>query len=459
MTDEYESLKRALDHSLAHLGSLDTRKIPPSVGLDELRKRFDKALGDEGIPAAQVIDELVADVEGGLFGTGSPRFFAWAIGGGLPAAIAADWLTSVWDQVSSIYMSSPALAVMEEVTGAWLKDLLGLPKHASFAFVTGCQSAHMIALMAARHKLLADRGYDVEARGLSGAPKITIHTGELCHESVARAARFLGFGTDAVTTHPCHDEGRLDLDHVARSLDDSPAILVLQAGEFHTGAFDDFYRAHELARDRGVWVHVDGALGLWVAASEKYRHLMDGCSLMDSWATDGHKWLNLPFDTGFVFTAHPQAHKGSMTVRASYFSADDGVRHQVDWGPEWSRRGRGLPVYAALRSLGRKGLAELVDRCCDFTERLVTGIGALEGAEVVATPVINQGIVRFTAADGDHNRRTDEIIERIQNSGVTWFGGADFKGKRVMRIPVLNWRTTDKDIETVIEVVRDALQT
>jgi glutamate/tyrosine decarboxylase-like PLP-dependent enzyme len=458
MSNEYEALRRALEHSLAHFDSLDTRQIPASVGVDELRKRFGKDLGDEGIPAEQVIDELAADVEGGLFGTGSPRFFAWAIGGGLPAAIGADWLTSAWDQVSSIYSSSPALAVIEEVAGAWLKNLLRLPQDASFAFVTGCQSAHMVALLAARHKLLEDRGYDVEARGLSGAPKITIHTGELCHESLARAARFLGFGTDAIKTHPCHDDGRLDLNHVARSLDDSPTIVVLQAGEFHTGAFDDFHRAHEFARAHGAWVHVDGALGLWVAASEKYRHLMDGCALMDSWATDGHKWLNLPFDTGFVFTAHAQAHKQAMTVRASYFTAGDDVRHQVDWGPEWSRRGRGLPVYAALRSLGRNGLAQLVDRCCEYAERLVNGIGALEGAEVVAAPVINQGIVRFTAADGNHDRRTDEIIDRIQNSGVTWFGGADFKGRRVMRVPVLNWRTTQEDIETVIEVVRSALR-
>jgi glutamate/tyrosine decarboxylase-like PLP-dependent enzyme len=251
MSNEYEALRRALEHSLAHFDSLDTRQIPASVGVDELRKRFGKDLGDEGIPAEQVIDELAADVEGGLFGTGSPRFFAWAIGGGLPAAIGADWLTSAWDQVSSIYSSSPALAVIEEVAGAWLKNLLRLPQDASFAFVTGCQSAHMVALLAARHKLLEDRGYDVEARGLSGAPKITIHTGELCHESLARAARFLGFGTDAIKTHPCHDDGRLDLNHVARSLDDSPTIVVLQAGEFHTGAFDDFHRAHEFARAHG----------------------------------------------------------------------------------------------------------------------------------------------------------------------------------------------------------------
>ena len=457
MPDEHEALRRALGHAITYIETLDKRPIPATVGLAELRKRLGKDLGVEGVPAEQVIDELARDVEGGLLATGSGRFFAWAMGGVLPAPLAADWLTSAWDQVSAIYASSPALAVMEEVTGAWLKDLLRLPRDASFAFVTGCQSAHITALAAARHKLLIDRGHDVATRGLWGAPKITIRTGELCHESIARAARFLGFGTDAISTHPCHDNGQLDLEHVARSLDDSPTILVLQAGEFNTGAFDDFHRAHELARAHGVWVHVDGALGLWAAASAKYRHLMDGCELMDSWATDGHKWLNLPFDSGFVFTAHPYAHKQAMTVRASYFSASDDVRHQIDWGPEWSRRGRGVPVYAVLRSLGRRGLAQLIERCCAHTERLVRGIGALEGAEVLAEPVINQGIVRFTATDGNHDHRTDQVIERIQRSGVTWFGGSDWKGKRVMRVPVLSWRTTQKDIEMAIEAVREAL--
>jgi len=434
------------------------RPIPTPVGISELRKRFGTDLGEESIPAEQVIDELAADVEGGLFMTGSSRFFAWAMGGVLPASLAADWLTSAWDQNAAIHASSPALAVMEEVTGAWLKDVLRLPPDASFAFVTGCQAAHITALAAARHKLLRDCDYDVGARGLSGAPQITVRTGELCHESVSRAVRLLGLGTESIRTHPCHEDGRLDLDHVARSLDDSPTVLVLQAGEFHTGAFDDFHRARELAREYRIWVHVDGALGLWAAASDKYRYLMDGCALMDSWATDGHKWLNLPFDSGFVFTAHPDAHKAAMTVRASYFSAGDDARHPIDWGPEWSRRARGVPVYAALRSLGRCGLAQMIERCCALTERLITGMGALDGVEVLAAPIINQGIVRFTADDGNHDRRTDEIIERLQKSGVTWFGGADWKGRRVMRVPVLNWRTTQKDIDMTVEAVRTVLK-
>ena len=458
MSDDHKALHRVLKHSIEYIDSLAEREVGPSATLHELRERLGKELTDEGLPAEQVIDELVSDVEGGLLASGGGRFFAWAIGGALPAALAADWLTSAWDQNSAIYATSPALAVMEEVAGAWLKDLLGLPPSASFAFVTGCQGAHVTALAAARQKLLSDRGWNVAAHGLSGAPRITIRTGELCHESIDRAARLLGLGTESVVRHPCRDNGQLDLDDVAKHLDDSPTVLVLQAGEFNTGAFDDYRRAYELAREHNLWVHVDGALGLWVRASDKMRHLMDGCELMDSWATDGHKWLNVPFDSGFVFTAHPQAHKQAMMVRASYFVAEDDVRHQIDWGPEWSRRARGVPTYAALRSLGRKGLARMIERCCELTERLVDGIGALDGAQVLARPLINQGIVRFTAEDGNHARRTDRVIEHVQKGGIAWFGGSDWKGYRVMRTPVLNYRTTEKDVDMAIEAVRNALE-
>ena len=336
------------------------------------------------------------------------------------------------DQNAGIYACSPALAILENTCGNWLKDVLGLPPSASFAFVTGCQMAHVTALAAARHKLLADRGWDVEKRGLAGAPQITIHTGELRHESILRAARFLGLGLDAVRHHPCSSDGQLDLDAVEASLDDGPSVIVLQAGEFNTGNYDDFPRAAALARKHKGWVHVDGAIGLWAAASDKTRHLMKGCELLDSWATDGRKWLNLPFDTG--------------------------IRDQIDWGPEWSRRARSVPAYAALRSLGRRGLEELVDRCCEHARAIVAGIGALPGVEVVSEPIINQGILRFLAKDGDHDRRTDEVIDRIQAKGVTWFGGSNWRGTRVMRVIVLNWRTREKDVADAIESVRQVLE-
>lgn len=458
--DIHDVLRRALSHSTAYLDALQDSRVGATASAADLRRRLGGPLGEMGVPAERVIDELAADIEGGLFTTGGGRFFAWAIGGALPASLGADWLASAWDQNSVIYDTSPAMAVVEEITGEWLKDLLRLPLNASYAFVTGCQLAHVTALAAARHKLLNDLGHDVGALGLTGAPRMVIRTGELCHESVLRAARLLGLGTDAVVTHSCLPDGRTDLDDIERSLDDGrdePTVLVLQAGEFNTGAFDDFRRAHALSQGRNVWVHVDGALGLFAAASEHTRHLMDGCALLDSWATDGHKWLNVPFDCGYVFVAHPEAHKEAMTVRASYFTASDDVRHQIDWTPEWSRRGRAVPTYAALRSLGRRGLAKLIDRSCELCLRLVNGIGALEGAEIVARPVINQGLVRFTSPDGDHDRRTDEVVERLQQGGEAWFGAATFLGRRVMRAPLLSWRTTEGDVDRAIDAVRRAL--
>ena len=458
MSDEvHDVLSRAMSLSTDYPRGLAESRVGATATPEQLRRQLGGPLGDRGEDPGRGSSGLAADVEGGLFTTGGGRFFAWAIGGALPAALGADWLTSAWDQNSVIWGTSPGMAMIEEIAGEWLRDLLELPPHASYAFVTGCQLAHVTALAAARHKLLADLGHDVGTDGLSGAPRIVIRTGELCHESVLRAARLLGLGTDAVVTHPCLPDGKTDLDDIERSLDDSPTVLVLQAGEFNTGAFDDFRRAHQMAQGRNMWVHVDGALGLFAAACESTRQLMDGCGLLDSWATDGHKWLNVPFDCGYVFVAHPEAHKEAMTVRASYFTASDDVRHQIDWTPEWSRRGRAVPTYAALRSLGRRGLEELIDRSCELCRRLVEGIGELDGAEIVARPVINQGLVRFTAADGDHDRRTDEVVERLQRGGEAWFGAATFLGQRVMRAPVLSWRTTEADVDRAIEAVRRAL--
>ena len=392
---EKAALDRALHHASEYLESLETRSVITTATHEELTERLDIELQDKSLPAEQVIDELARGVEGGLLTTGGGRFFAWAIGGTLPAALAADWLSAAWDQNAGIYACSPALAILENTCGNWLKDVLGLPPSASFAV---------------RH-------------------------------------------------HPCSSDGQLDLDAVEASLDDGPSVIVLQAGEFNTGNYDDFPRAAALARKHKGWVHVDGAIGLWAAASDKTRHLMKGCELLDSWATDGHKWLNLPFDTGFVFVAHPEAHKQSMTIRASYFSAGgEGIRDQIDWGPEWSRRARSVPAYAALRSLGRRGLEELVDRCCEHARAIVAGIGALPGVEVVSEPIINQGILRFLAKDGDHDRRTDEVIDRIQAKGVTWFGGSNWRGTRVMRVIVLNWRTREKDVADAIESVRQVLE-
>lgn len=453
-------LKRTTEHALSYLGSLDDRAVCATAAVAELRAALSRPLSESGMEAQQVIDELARDVAGGLLASPSGRFFGWVIGGTLPAALAADWLVSAWDQNAAIYACGPAAAIVEEVCGEWLKELLGIPRAASFALVTGCQMAHTTALAAARHKLLAERGWDVENRGLIGAPPMRVLTTENRHETLVRAVRLLGLGDAAIAFVDCDNDGRMRVTELAKALQNSPetaTIVCLQAGDVHTGLYDPFAEASRIAHGYGAWVHIDGAFGLWAATSDRLRDLLVGAELADSWATDGHKWLNVPFDCGFVFVAEAEAHRAAMEQTATYRIRVGDARDQADWNPEWSRRARGFPVYAAIRSLGRRGIAELVERCCEHAHRLVTEIGSLPGAEVVAIPQINQGLVRFLSPDGDHDGRTDAIIEAVRAKGVAWFGGALWHGKRVMRVSVCNWRTSDNDVERTIDSVREVL--
>ncbi|MBB4935141.1 glutamate/tyrosine decarboxylase-like PLP-dependent enzyme [Lipingzhangella halophila] len=433
-----------------------------------MREALARRPPEEGSDDAQVIDELVRDSQAGVLASAGGRFFGWVIGGGIPAALAADWLTSTWDQNAALYACGPAVAIIEEITGDWLKQLLRLPPEASFAFTTGAQQAHVTALAAARTKILAGRGWNVERQGLMGAPAVRVLTSGHHHASIERAVRLLGLGTDCLHATEADECGRLDLVSLQRHLaeQDTPTIVCLQAGEINTGAFDSFTEACRLAHDHGAWVHVDGAFGLWAGVSERYRHLLAGVEHADSWTTDGHKWLNVPFDSGFAFVRHPDAHRTAMCTRASYLiHADDAgngaatrsARDQIDWNPEWSRRARAVPVYAAIRALGRHGIAEVVERCSDRAYRLATRIGALEGAEPLVTPQINQGLVRFLAADGNHDARTEQVIEHVQQSGEAWFGATTWNGMRAMRISVVNWQTDDKDIDRAITAVRKAV--
>jgi glutamate/tyrosine decarboxylase-like PLP-dependent enzyme len=457
---EASLLKRTTEHALSYLVSLDDRAVCATASVAELRAALGRPLPETGVEPEQVIDELARDVAGGLLASPSGRFFGWVIGGTLPAALAADWLASAWDQNAAIYACGPAAAVVEEVCGEWLKELLGIPKAASFALVTGCQMAHTTALAAARHKLLADRDWDVEQRGLIGAPPVRLLTTENRHETLVRAVRLLGLGNAAIEHVGCEDDGRMRMVDLDRALRDSPqmaTIVCLQAGDLHTGLYDPFADACSIAHGRGAWVHIDGAFGLWAATSDRLRHFLTGAELADSWATDAHKWLNVPYDCGLVFVAQAEAHRAAMEQSASYRIRVGDARDQVDWNPEWSRRARAFPVYAAIRSLGRRGIAELIERCCRHAQRLVTEIGALPGAEVVAMPQINQGLVRFLSPDGDHDRYTDAIIEAVRAKGVAWFGGTSWHDKRVMRVSVCNWRTTDRDIDRATDSVREVL--
>lgn len=454
-----------MEHTLQYLESLDTAPFGARTDLPTLRARLDRQLGEDGLSSEKVIADLVKDVEGGIVGSAGGRFFAWVIGGSLPSALAADWLTSAWDQNAGHYAPAPAAAVVEEVAGKWLKEILGLPAQASFALVTGCQMAHVTCLAAARQGVLSRQGWDVEKRGLYHAPPIRIVTSDLRHETFDRAIRLLGLGLDRVVLLPADSQGCLAADLLQRELEadiSAPTIVLLQAGELNTGAYDSFETLIPIAKKYGAWVHVDGAFGLWAAASPRYRHLLKGVEHADSWATDGHKWLNVPYDCGYAFVVDPEAHRNAMTYHAAYLVEGDAARAPLDWTPEWSRRARAFPTYAALRQLGRNGIAELVERCCRHAHSLVMEIGSLPGAEVAAEPLLNQGLVRFLdprpgASPTDHDRRTDEVIAKIVASGEAYFGGTTWHGRRVMRVSVCNWQTSEDDVRRVVEAMRKIL--
>jgi glutamate/tyrosine decarboxylase-like PLP-dependent enzyme len=459
------ALERALSHSLAYLDNLEQSPVAATASLQTLRERLARPLNDEGLPAEQVIDDLVADTAGGIIGSAGGRFFGWVIGGSLPAALAADWMTSVWDQNAASYACAPAEAVLEEVCGAWLKDLLGLPGHASFALTSGCQMAHVTALASARHALLARQGWDVERDGLWRAPGIRILSSDQFHGSLTRATRLLGMGTGVVVGLPANQAGQMDraaLEQALAAAPDTLTIVVLQAGDLNIGAYDCFEELIPLAHRHGAWVHVDGAFGLWANASAKFRHLLAGAEQADSWATDGHKWLNLPYDNGFAFVAHPEPHRAAMSYEATYISHNDQVREQKDWNPEWSRRGRGAAAYAALRQLGRSGVEALIDACCEAAHRLVTGIASLSGAELMWEPTINQGLVRFLdprpgATDLDHDRRTDEVTSAVLASGEALFSNTTWRGRRCMRVSVCNWQTGAQEVDRAVAAVAKVL--
>lgn len=460
-------LYHAADLSAHFLDGLDTMPVGATASLHQLREQLQgEGLGHSGRAPREVIDQLVAAVSGGLIGSAGGRFYGWVIGGTLPSALAADWLTSAWDQNAALYATAPAAAVAEEVAGTWLAELLGIPASASVAFVTGCEMAHVTCLLAARHALLQRRGWDVERDGMAGAPRIRVLAGPHRHGSADRALRFVGIGTGAVESLAGDSDGRLlpeALDAALRDGPQAPTIVLLQAGDINTGAFDRFAELIPIAHQHDAWVHVDGAFGLWAAASPRFAHYMQGASLADSWATDGHKWLNVPYDSGYAFVAHPDAHRAAMTYRASYLTHAADGRDEMEWNPEWSRRARGFATWAALQELGRRGVAALVERCCDHASALVQGIGRLTGTDVVCTPILNQGMVRFLAPEANaeakqHDRFTDAVITAVQRDGEAFFTGTTWQGRRTMRISVSSWRTTDDDVRRSVAGVARALR-
>jgi glutamate/tyrosine decarboxylase-like PLP-dependent enzyme len=432
--------------------------VAPSVDIGRAREHLGGPLPDDGLDASAVIDQLVAAVEPALMTTVGPRYFGYVIGGSLDAATTADVLSAGWDQVAFNATTSPAGAIVEEVVGGWLKSALGLPAHASFGLVTGAQGANTVGLAAGRHRVLARVGWDVEVHGLIGAPRIRVVAGEERHATVDRSLRLLGIGAAAVEAVEADSKGAIDVDALKRTLDtgpEAPTIVCLQAGNVNTGACDDLASACEAAHRYGAWVHVDGAFGLWAAVSPAKRDLVRGIEEADSWGVDGHKWLNVPYDAGYVFCADPVAHAASMSYTASYLEGHGHgeVRAPGDFVPESSRRARGFATWAALRQLGRRGLADLVDRCCALARRFADQLGAIEGVEIGNDVVLNQVLVSFGP-----DRRTDEVIAAIQDDGTAWMGGTTWRGRRYMRISVSNWSTTEGDVDASVEAIRRLLR-
>ena len=454
MSEVRDLLRLTAELAADYVETLGERPVFPDVTPEQLRDALGGPLPEEPLDPAQVVRELSAAAEPGTVAIGSGRYFGFVIGGSLPAALAADWLTSAWDQNAGLYVAGPSASVAEQVVNEWLVEIFGLPANSSVGYVTGAQMANVTGLSAARFHVLSAAGWDVNRDGLTSAPPVRVLVGEKGHVTVVRALRLLGLG--APTTVESDEQGRLRADALAAALEDGggPTIVCAQAGEVNTGAFDPLPAIADACERAGAWLHVDGAFGMWAAASARFRHLVEGIERADSWTTDAHKWLNVPYDSGIVLCAHPEAHRAAMTVSAAYLIQGEGeqrVRDQVDWVPEFSRRARGFPVYAALRSLGRRGLAELVERACDAASAFAAQIVELPGAEVLNEVVLNQVLFRF-----ESDERTDEALLAVQESGRIWLGGTTWDGRKAIRLSVSNWQTGDAEIELAVDAFRQA---
>jgi glutamate/tyrosine decarboxylase-like PLP-dependent enzyme len=453
MSDIADLLRHTAEQSIDYLDGVADRPVGRPMAAETLRA----VLGDGPLPVggadpAAVVDGLVTGADPGLVASAGPRYFGFVVGGSLPAALAADWLTSAWDQNAFSYVSSPAASVIEEIAGRWVLEVLGLPADASCGFTTGATTSNMVGLAAARHAVLARVGWDVEARGLIGAPPIRVLAGDEVHASALQALRFVGLGSDTIERIPVDGQGAIRADAADAMLAGTagPAIVLAQAGNVNTGAVDPLAPVVEAAHAVGAWVHVDGAFGLWAAASPAYRHLLDGLERADSWAMDCHKWLNVPYDCGFVAVADRAAHYAATRMTGAYLvPAADRDLDPFDWVPEASRRGRATTVYAALRSLGKDGVAELVDRCCALARRMAERLAREPGIVILNDVVLNQALVRFA----DDDDRTRAVIAAVQEDGTCWAGGTTWHGMAAMRISVSSWATTEADIDRSAEAI------
>jgi aromatic-L-amino-acid decarboxylase len=451
--DNRTLLHDVADRAADWFDELPHRPVGPARTWDELQ--IADRLQDDPLPDGQVIAELAAQVGPGVAALGSPRFFGFVIGGNHPAGLAADWLAATWDQNAGLVGPTPGVSKVEDIAGRWLAELLGIPPAASFALVTGCQMAHVTCLAAARHRVLADAGHDVERLGLTGAPRVRVLAGAERHVTVDRALRLLGFGTAGVELVDVDPHGAMRADALEAALaigePGTPTIVIAQVGNVNTGAVDPMREVCAAGRAAGAWVHVDGAFGLWAAASRSHRGAIAGTESADSWATDGHKWLQVPYDCGIAFVRDREAHRGAMAFTAAYLMQDpDGPREPMDWTPEFSRRARGLAVYAVLRALGRNGVGELVDRLCACAARFAERLPAA-GFDVLAHG-LNQVLVVLP-----DDAATDAALAAIQAEGTCWPSGTMWRGRRCIRISVCSHLTTPDDVDRSVAAMAAAV--
>lgn len=440
-------LRRAVDLALEYLESAADRPVASAVSVAELEAALGGPLPQEPSDPTAVVEELARLADPGLVVTNAGRYFGFVEGGVTPAALAADWLASTWDQNPAYAVLSPAAAAVETVCGDWLCDVLGLPRDSSVGFTTGAQTANFTALAAARRHVLMREGWDADADGLFGAPPVTVVVGQQRHATVDRALRLLGMGARRVVEAPSDDQGRMRVDQLEAALGSGPAIVCAQAGNVNSGAFDPLREICEVAAAHAAWVHVDGAFGLWAQASPARRHLADGVELADSWAVDAHKWLNVPYDSGVVVCAHPESHRAAMALSASYL-ARSGDRDGSDWTPESSRRARAFAVWAALRSLGRSGVENLVERCCRHAQHFADLLSAHEDVTVLNDVVLNQVLLRV----GD-DARTRAVAAAVQAEGATWLGTTTWRGQTALRFSVSDQATAEADVEAAAAAV------
>ena len=456
MNNLRHELHRAAELVADYRERLPAARVTPPANRTEVRTALDREVPGGPTPLAQVLDELVSAATPGLMASAGPRYFGFVVGGSLDAALIADVLTSGWDQNAYNGALSPAAIAVEDVAGRWLKELLGLPASASVGFVTGAQGANTVGLAAARWWVLQQAGWDVGRAGLFGAPRVRVLVGAERHGTIDRTLRLLGLGEQAIEQVPALPNGAMDTDALAAALkreSGRPTIVCAQSGNVNTGACDNLVAAADATRAAKAWLHVDGAFGLWAAANPRTRQLVEGIERADSWACDGHKWLNVPYDSGYGICAHPDVHATALAYTASYLTGQVAGREYGggDFVAESSRRARGFATWAAIRSLGRSGVADLVERSCALARRFADQLRAIDGVTIANDVVLNQVLVRV----GDEET-TNRVERRVQDDGTLWLGSTTWRGQRLLRISVSNWSTTEEDVDRCVAAIARA---